>query len=184
MKYKIGDKFKGSKIDGNMIIVNITIDNKYVLYDKSGFFMLPEECLDRDELLESTPTRWRAGFDKSYWWFDGKGEVMEDFDKYDCVDSAAYDFGNYFHTQEQAEQARDFFKAWRTLKDDTKGFVAEAHGDRGYEVVYNYDYNSLAADCYSTTGGGLRFATKEDAEASIENHRKEWLTFFGVKEEK
>ena len=66
--------------------------------------------------------------------------------------------------------------------DATKKFVK---GERNWYVVYDTTVDSLDTDCcYSDIRNGIfglpYFATEDDAQRSIEQHKNEWLTIFGI----
>lgn len=79
-------------------------------------------------------------------------------------------------------------RAREILKRDTKGFKPDWEGktDRhyGWNVIYNPTTYKLFAniDYNHLNDGTLRFAAKEDAEASIKVHEKEWKIYLGVEE--
>lgn len=143
--------------------------------------------LDSD-WLEEIPDeykRWRAREGGLYWCVRDDGEVGNDCEIRVDVDDGRYGFGNYFKTEEEAQKAADWLKAFTILRDDTKGFKAnwEDGSQLRWGVEYNYDTNRLSA--YLTFGiqdGVIYFATQDGAKASIEAHEREWLTFFGVEE--
>lgn len=70
-----------------------------------------------------------------------------------------------------------------TIERDTQGFKPDWENNKyGWNVIYNpTSYKLFVNDDYNHLNDGtLRFATKADAEASILNHKKEWLTVLGV----
>lgn len=94
--------------------------------------------------------------------------------------------GNYFETREEAEKAVEYLKALATVRGDATAEFTK--GKSNYYVVYNTTYNCLdvSDNCYLIKNGifGLPyFATKDEAQRSIELHKDEWLVIFGVKEE-
>ena len=70
-----------------------------------------------DELEKQTNgARWKAQKNKRYYCFDSCGEIQEDCDN--CyVDTARYEFGNYFETKEEAENVVEKIKIYTQLKD-------------------------------------------------------------------
>lgn len=94
--------------------------------------------------------------------------------------------GNYFETREEAERVVEYLKALAVVRGDgTSKFTI---GEDNWRVYYstNTDYLYPDYDCFGIDNGifGLPyFATEEDAQRSIEQHKNEWLTIFGVKEE-
>lgn len=93
--------------------------------------------------------------------------------------------GSLYLTKEEAEKDIARNKARETLKQDTKGFKPEWkdwHQDKYSafwrvdtgELDYSYENNAIENRIY--------FASKEDIEASIKVHEKEWKTYLGVEE--
>lgn len=56
------------------------------------------------------PKRWRAKEGEQYFLLNPDGEVMVDNECYFDIDSYRHDFGNYFRTQEEAQQASEVVK--------------------------------------------------------------------------
>lgn len=100
-------------------------------------------------------------------------------------EQAIRDLGNVFLTREEAEKELARRKAKQILLRDTKGFKPKFGAncsieDFGYEVQYEIDVDGLYAISYKHNDGTIRFATEEDAKASIKAHEKEWKTYLGV----
>ena len=49
--------------------------------------------------------RWRAEKGKDYFIIDNRGNIVEYEETGDCIDENSHEFGNYFRTEEQAEEA-------------------------------------------------------------------------------
>lgn len=97
-------------------------------------------------------------------------------------------FGECFEeVGDEYKRWRDYMVALQTIKDDAKGFVPDwKDSEQGrYAVEYNYDNSTLKVDRWWRPNYGIPvfFATEEDANESIEKHRKEWLIVLGIKEE-
>ena len=89
-------------------------------------------------------------------------------------------------TKEEAKRVVEYRKALATVRGDaTTKFVKDRNN---WYVYYDTNLNSLMSSisCSMLDNGifGLPyFATVEDARRSIELHKNEWLTIFGIKEE-
>ena len=87
---------------------------------------------------------------------------------------------------EEAERTIEYLKALAIVRGDaTTKFV---NGEYNWYVYFDIENGLLLLDTtsYSILNGvfGLPyFATEEDAKRSIKQHKNEWLTIFGVKEE-
>lgn len=197
MKYKIDDRFqKISDNDSKYTIIDIlrsaTTSNGWYILRKDGYpdtedFIVWTEN-EIDEMLEpipEEPTRWRANKGERYYFIETDGSVHFIYELGLEYDDAKYGIGNYFKTKEEAEKAASWFKAFTTLRDDTKGFEPDWKNEKQkkWGVFYSrFDgevYIEWYIDCQFST---IIFATEEDAKASIEKHEKEWLIYFGVEE--
>ncbi len=133
------------------------------------------------------PTRWKPERDKTYYFISNDGRAMDDMWFYDSgVDHNRFKIGNCFQTKEEAEKVVEYLKALAVVRGDaTTKFVK---GERNWYVFYNVtaDYLDFGYD-YSDIRNGVfglpLFATEEDAQRSIELHKNEWLTIFGIKGE-
>lgn len=133
------------------------------------------------------PTRWKPEKDDTYYFISNDGRAMDDMWFYNSgVDHNRFNFGNCFQTKEEAERVVEYLKALAVVRGDaTSEFVK--YNDNWF-IGYDPEHKSIDAFCnpYTARNGifGLPyFATREDAQRSIEQHRNEWLTIFGVKEE-
>lgn len=140
-----------------------------------------------DWFEEIKPTRWKPEMSHDYYYISGDGHVYDDsWDDSQFVDRGRFEIGNCFQTKEEAEKAVEYLKALATVRGDaTSKFVK---GERNWYVYYDTNLNSInsSISCTMLDNGifGLPyFATIEDARKSIELHKNEWLTIFGVEEE-
>lgn len=137
-----------------------------------------------EEIDESN--RWRPKMGQKYYFLDGGGFVYDDRWDDDSVDRGRFEIGNCFKTEEEAERVVEYLKALAVVRGDaTSKFIK---GIDNWSVHYYAPHNCLdvSDNSYCIRNGifGLPyFATREDAQRSIERHKNEWLTIFGVKEE-
>ena len=148
---------------------------KFNILDSEWFEEIPEH------------KRWRAEYGGSYYSLGESLSVIEEVEYDGAVDENLHAIGNYFKTEEEAQKAADWLRAFTVLRDDTRGLKAnwKDGSQLRWGVEYNYDTNRLSV--YLTFGiqdGVIYFASKDDAEESIKAHEREWLTFFncGVEE--
>lgn len=138
-----------------------------------------------EEIKEST--RWKPVYAEKYYYLAGYGPVdcgtfNDDFD----TDNGRFEIGNCFKTEEEAKRVVEYLKALAVVRGDaTSEFVK--YNDNWF-IGYDPEHKSIDAFCnpYTARNGifGLPyFAMKEDAQRSIELHKKEWLTIFGIEEE-
>ena len=167
---------------GNMVPchgISYTIVHKYQL-EKN-----PNILTDWfEEIREST--RWKPEMGCKYYFLDSNGFVYNNIWADDSVDYGRFEIGNCFQTKEEAEKVVEYLKALAVVRGDaTSKFIK---GQDNFYVSYNAAYNCLdvSDNAYLIKNGifGLPyFATREDAQRSIELHKNEWLTIFGAKEE-
>ena len=135
---------------------------------------------------EIKPTRWKPETDQTYYGIGIGGSVYSEYWNDLDVDHDRFNIGNCFQTKEEAELVVEYLKALAIVRGDAT--VEFIKGKSNYYVVYNTTYNCLdvSDNCYLIKNGifGLPyFSTEDDARRSIEQHKNEWLTIFGVKEE-
>lgn len=138
-----------------------------------------------EEVNEST--RWKPEENQKYYYVSSSSIVLNDV-WYDSsvVDNGRFEIGNCFQTEEEAERVKEYLKALAVVRGDaTSEFVK--YNDNWF-IGYDPEHKSIDAFCnaYTARNGifGLPyFATREDAQRSIELHKSEWQTIFGVKEE-
>lgn len=138
-----------------------------------------------EEVGEST--RWKPEMRRDYYYVSSSGAVYDDvWSDTPNIDHDRFDIGNCFQTEEEAKRVVEYLKALAVVRGDaTSEFVK--YNDNWF-IGYDPEHKSIDAFCnpYTARNGifGLPyFATKEDAEKSIEQHRNEWLTIFGIEEE-
>lgn len=175
-------------------IFQIDEDSGCLIRGKDGVVAYAPYTLERFNILDSgwfeeipESRRWRAESGERYWYVRSDGVVDDDYEDKTDIDDGRYELGNYFKTEEEAQKASDWLKAFAILRDDTKGFKAnwKDGSQLRWGVEYNYDTNRLSV--YLTFGiqsGVIYFASKDDAEKSTKAHERQWLTFLncGVEE--
>lgn len=157
-----------------------------IVYTEATLEKFPNILADWFEEIEEQ-TRWKPEKFQKYYRVGSDGEVYDDaWANGSIIDNGRFEIGNCFKTKEEAEQAAEYLKALATVRGD--GTSKFTKGKSNYYVVYNTTYNCLdvSDNCYLIKNGifGLPyFATADDVRRSIELHRHEWLTIFGIKEE-
>lgn len=161
-------------------------DKEVIAYHKNTLKFFPNILTDWFNEIEE-PTRWKPEMGQTYYHVGGDGWVYDDTRvNYSAVDNGRFEIGNCFKTVEEAERAVEYLKALAVVRGDaTSEFIK--YNDNWF-IGYDPEHKSIDAFCnpYTARNGifGLPyFATSEDALRSIDLHKKEWLTIFGVKEE-
>lgn len=138
-----------------------------------------------EEINEST--RWKPEKFQNYYHVGGDGFVYSDtWANGSAVDNGRFEIGDCFKTEEEAKRAAEYLKALAVVRGDATGKFARDRNN--FYVYYDIISNHLAVGVsfYDLENGifGLPyFATTEGAKRSIEQHKNEWLTIFGVEEE-
>lgn len=137
-----------------------------------------------EEIDEST--RWKPEMCRDYYYVSSSGAVYNDAWSGDYFDSDRFKIGNCLQTEEESKQVVEYLKALAVVRGDaTSKFTKDRNN---WYVYYDTDSDSLESSISSSMlDNGIfglpYFATSEDARRSIEQHKNEWLTIFGVKEE-
>lgn len=178
--FKAGDRF-------------VLIDSGSLIHESDGVVAYSWTTLDKfpniltdwfEEVDEST--RWRPEADQKYYFSDNDGSVGYNRWDGDHIDRNRFEIGNCFETKEEPERVVEYLKALAVVRGDaTSKFTRDRDN---FYVYYDVISNHLAVGVsfYDLENGifGLPyFATIDDAKRSIERHKNEWLTIFGIKEE-
>ena len=136
-----------------------------------------------EEIKESN--RWKPEKFKKYYYVGSDSSVYNSIWADDSIGRGRFEIGNCFQTKEEAEKAVEYLKALAVVRGDaTSKFIK---GIDNCSVRYYAHYNcfdvSVNTCCIRNGIFGLPyFATKDDAKRSIELHKNEWLTIFGVED--
>lgn len=97
-------------------------------------------------------------------------------------DYNAWRTGRVFRTEEECEKARDRELAKVRLQRSSTFKPDFENGEGGWIVFYDHECETLAIfkiGCYDS-GEPVHYATREEAEKSIEENREDWLIYFGI----
>lgn len=177
--FKAGDVFVAVE-EGNLVHENDNV----VAYSWHTLDKFPNILTDWfEEINESN--RWKPERGQKYYCIDADGQITDVAWYDDGFDQVRFEIGNCFQTKEEAERVVEYLKALAVVRGDaTTKFVED---ESNYYVYYNVESNSLCIGCsWSCIKNGVfglpYFATQEDAQRSIKEHKNEWLTIFGVEE--
>lgn len=175
---KAGAIFKEKiKIDGTRVLKACESGRKHSI--------LVREIDNFDEWFEPTSSiSWNLKWGDRYWYIDYWGNVNYRNYADAIIDRLNIDNGNVYYTEEECKKAHERKLAEVRLRK-TSTFEPEfENGKGGYKVVY--DYMDKKLEClesfWSDAGEPVRYATKEDAQKSIKEHKADWLKYFGIKE--
>lgn len=155
-----------------------------VAYSWSTINKFPNILADWFEEINE-PTRWKPEMHQVYHYINSDGCVYGTTWTDDYFDDGRFKIGNCFQTEEEAEQVVEYIKALAVVRGDaTTKFIK---GRNNWCVFYNSCSKCLDLESrFSSIENGIfglpYFATKEDAERSIKQHKNEWLIIFGIEE--
>lgn len=182
-------------ISGQGSLIAGTPDNPEITYTGVQLMMYHKTTLDKfpeiltewfKEISEPTDSiHWKPNFGDKYWVYFSDGEVTDYFWTNKLADTASYKLGRTYHTQEECERAYERQVAEVRLRR-TSTFEPDFENNNSGYVVY-YDFRDNKLDICSTAccsyGERVHYKTKEDAEKSIKENKRDWKIYFGIEEE-
>ena len=139
-----------------------------------------------EEIQEPTDSiHWKPEVDDSFWVVHSDGDIIRRYWDDCSTDLAHYEMGRIYRTEKEAKKARDRELAEVRLRR-TSTFKPDFKNNHSGYVVY-YDFRDNKLDVCSTAccsyGECVHYKTKEEAENSIKENKKDWLIYFGVDED-
>lgn len=133
---------------------------------------------------EADSIHWKPKENDGYLFIDLAGDIEYEYWDNDSIDIWRYESGNIYRTRAEAECARNRRLAEFKLRRSSKFKPDLELGCGGYAVYYDHTLRGLRAHSLNTIDNGeiVRYETMEDAEKSIREHKKDWLTYFGVED--
>ena len=105
-----------------------------------------------EEDKEDKYKRKRFDYDKYYWFVDTFGEVCDTPECYASEDNFLFEIGNYFETEEQAENYKQKLLIEQELKDIAmelnKGEEIDWDNDIQKKYFLEYDFLNITIVCY------------------------------------
>lgn len=185
--FKAGDIFYLSDT-GNLFDRNfLHAKSSNIVYSFKEIEKFPNILTDWFEEIKE-PTRWEPEKFQKYYFLDTDIDSVcsSTWNGGHVFDCGRFEIGNCFKTKEEAEQAVEYLKALAVVRGDATSKFEK--GCKNWRVYYDLVYKYLVIESnFSDINNGVfglpYFATKDDAQRSIEKHRNEWLTIFGIEEE-
>ena len=182
--FKAGDLFYISEYGA---LVYDDGDGGIMAYARQTLDMFPNILTEWFEEIQEESTdsiHWRPENGDIYWFVGIEGKTNHDFWTGTPADFWRYGLGKIYRTKEECEKARDRQLAEVRLHR-TSTFKPDFENDNGgWIVFYNYSNKKLYSmrSCCTDSGEPVRYATREDAQKSIKEHKKDWLTYFNVED--
>ncbi len=156
-----------------------------MIYHETTLKKFPNILTEWFEEIELTDSiHWKPKNDDWYFYVNDCGVVCSDVWTDHHIDNERLSLGFIYPTEEECEKAKERRLAEVRLCK-TSDFEPVFESEYGGWIVY-FDYENRMLDCakvFSCDRGELvHYATKEEAEKSIEENREDWLIYFGVEE--
>lgn len=140
-----------------------------------------------EEMEEPTDSiYWKPNNGDEYWYIDDCAGIYRDRWDDESIHFSRYSLGLIKRTKEECEKARDRKLAEVRLRRTSDFEPDFENGKGGWIVFYDHECETLAIfkiGCYDS-GEPVHYATREEAEKSIEENEQDWKIYFGIKEEK
>lgn len=137
-----------------------------------------------EEIKEPTDSiHWKPKKGEKYWAL-GNTIVYSQTWGDDEFDRDRYESGKVYKTKEEGEKALERELAEVRLRRTSTFKPDFENGKGGWIVFYDHECETLAIfkiGCYDS-GEPVHYATREEAEKSIEENKQDWLIYFGIKE--
>ncbi len=127
---------------------------------------------------------WKPKIGDRYWTSGNTGVYSQVWGD-DEFDRDRYESGKIYKTKEEGEKACERELAEVRLRRTSTFKPDFENGKGGWIVFYDYECETLAIfkiGCYDS-GEPVHYATREEAEKSIEENEQDWKIYFGIKEE-
>lgn len=156
-------------------------------YSQSTLEKFPNILKEWFEEIQEAPTdsiHWRPENGDIYWFIGIGGKTNHDFWTGTPADFWRYGLGKIYRTKEECEKARDRELAEARLRRTSTFGPDFTLGYGGYSVCYDHAIYDLRVHPVGTADNGeiVRYETKEDAQKSIKEHKKDWLAHFNVED--
>lgn len=169
-----------------------------LVYDDGGYGVMAyaQSTLDRfpniltewfEEIQEPTnSSNWKPKKGDQVFLLGGNGQIFSSSWVGANLDNKWLEFGNTYRIIEEAQKARERRLAEVRLQQTSTFKPDFENGKGGWIVYYDHGCETLVAcelaDC--DAGEPVRYATREEAEKSIEENEQDWKIYFGIKEDK
>lgn len=176
--FKAGDLFYISE-HGDLVR-----DDGVMAYAQQTLDMFPNILTEWfEEISELTDSiHWKPVIGEEYWSFHSDGGISHNVCTGGYWDTARYEMGRTYRTEEECEKARDRELAEARLRRTSTFKPDFKNGKVGWVVGYDYEeekLNSVSID-FVDYGDVAYYRTWIEAEKSIEENREDWLIYFGV----
>ena len=189
MKYKLLKDLPGLK-KGTILSEGKSIFGARTLITKNdvGPIFIGNDLTEElfEEIKEPVNSiHWKPKYDDWYFYISDHGSVCSDIWNDNYTDNKRLAFGFVYRTEEECKAALDRKLAEARLRKTSDFKPDFENGKGGWIVFYDHECETLAIfkiGCYDS-GEPVHYATREEAEKSIEENEQDWKIYFGIKEE-
>lgn len=165
-----------------------------LVYDDGGFSVMAyaQSTLEKfpniltewfEEIKEPTDSiHWKPKIGEKYLYINDYGNVGRETWDDDDVDNRLMAMGLVYRTEEECEKASERRLAEVRLRRTSDFKPDFENGKGGWIVFYDHECETLAIfkiGCYDS-GEPVHYATREEAEKSIEENEQDWKIYFGI----
>ena len=136
-----------------------------------------------EEMEEPTDSiYWKPNNGDEYWYIDDCAGIYRDRWDDESIHFSRYSLGLIKRTKEECEKARDRKLAEVRLQRTSNFKPDFENGKGGWVVYYDHACETLAVCEFNDYDAGepVRYATREEAEKSIEENEQDWKIYFGI----
>ena len=135
---------------------------------------------------------WKPESDETYYYMDEDGDIYSsEFDRTRAYCLKNLSLGDCFRTEDDAQAVVDWLKARQRLIESGARFINSQNinaGENHFNVYFSVNEGELMVNDvflgkHVVFSRELCFDDKQLAERSIEEHKYDWLTYLGIKEE-
>lgn len=121
----------------------LTMEELKALYNEK----IEQEKLKQEEVEKEKPKRWRANYNDIYGFINDEGDIEGENETHSIVDDFRYKTGNYFKTEEEAEEHKKKLLLQQEYKDWCK-FDCDWNNNeqKKYCVYYGYTSKNICFD--------------------------------------
>ena len=128
---------------------------------------------------------WKPRYNDEYFYISDYGDIYSDTWRGNHIDNERLALGFVYSSEEECEKAKER-KLAKVRLQRTSTFELDFENNNSCYVVY-YDFRDNKLDICSTAccsyGERVYYKTKEDAEKSIKENKRDWKIYFGIEEE-
>lgn len=157
-----------------------------MMYHKTTLDKFPEILTEWFEKIPepTSSIHWKPENGDEYFYISDYGDIYSGIWRGLPIDNERLALGFIYPTEEECKKAKERKLAEARLCQTSTFEPDWKNGHGGWIVGYSYAYHDLFVENirFEDAGEPVRYATREDAERSIEQYRKDWLAYLNVED--